>query len=330
MKRKQRLGVYISFLIFSFLFISDYLYAQQDPQYSLSSLNPVAYNPAVIGVNKAINASLQARTQWVGITGNPQLQYLNANTYAPPLHGGIGLEVMNNQQGVQRNTFIGAGYSYLVEGKKLRFAVGIKGGIIQSGLDGSKLRSPDGFYDESSINHNDNILPNTPVSVIAPDFSAGILFNTRVVTVSVSASHLLEPSMRFKGSLENLGIELSRNYFSYFSLDIGSKNKIAFKPSILLKSNLVENQAEVNLLAQFRKLFWLGVGYRILSADEPDAMIGIAGLNLNENFSVCYSYDYTLSVLNQASNGSHEVLVSYKLSLVRPANPGKIIFTPRF
>lgn len=330
MKVRQEIIFQFSIFISHLLFFTGNLYAQQDPQFSLFNLNPVAYNSAAIGANKAINVSLQARTQWIGITGNPLSQYLNVNTYAPPLHGGIGLEVMNNQQGVQRNTFIGAGYSYLMEGKKSRLAIGIKGGIIQSGLDGSKLRSPDGFYDENSINHNDNILPNTPVSVIAPDFSAGVLFNTRIVTVGVSASHLLEPSLHFKGSLENLGIEVTRNYFGYFSLDIGAKNKIAFKPSVLFKSNLVENQAEASVLAQFKKLFWLGAGYRELSSDEPDALIAIAGLNLNENILLCYSYDYTLSALNQVSNGSHEVLVSYKLSLTKPANPGKIIFTPRF
>lgn len=318
------------FLISLFHFICYTSVAQQDPQFSLFSLNPVAYNPAVTGINKSLNISLQGRTQWVNITGNPQAQFFNINSYASPLHGGIGLEVMNNLQGVQRNTFIGAEYSYLIEGRKSRFAIGAKGGIIQSGLDGSKLRSPDGFYYENTINHNDNILPNSSVTAIAPDFSAGVLFNTKTVTAGISASHLFEPSIHFKNSMGNLGIDVSRNYFGYLSFDIGMKNSVAFKPSVLFKSNLTEYQAEASFLAQFKKLFWAGVGYRGLSNTENDALIGIIGLNLNENLSVCYSYDYTLSSLNKVSNGSHEALLSYKLNLYRQAKPGKVIFTPRF
>ena len=40
-------------------------------------------------------------------------------------------------------------------------------------------------------------------------------------------------------------------------------------------------------------------------------------LQINENFHVGYGYDYTLSDLNNFSNGSHEIMVNYRVRIMR-------------
>lgn len=51
----------------------------------------------------------------------------------------------------------------------------------------------------------------------------------------------------------------------------------------------------------------LGMAYRY-----EDAISGLAGFHINENFFIGYSYDYTLSdFTNDYTKGSHEIILSY-------------------
>src|ERR1700743_2828121 len=104
--------------------VSSKSFAQQDPQLSQFSLDPVAYNPAFAGINKDLSAAIDARTQWVNITGHPVAEAFYINSFSTALHGGLGIDILNNQQGVQRNTFAGLDYAFIISGKKSLFSIG--------------------------------------------------------------------------------------------------------------------------------------------------------------------------------------------------------------
>ena len=89
-------------------------------------------------------------------------------------------------------------------------------------------------------------------------------------------------------------------------------------------------QAEGDLVIQYKNFIWFGAGYRGFNNQSMDAAIGTVGIRISENLSVGYSYDYTTSALGGAENGSHEVLLNYRVNLVKTAKPGKVIYTPRF
>jgi len=48
-----------------------------------------------------------------------------------------------------------------------------------------------------------------------------------------------------------------------------------------------------------------------------DSVIPMFELSLNENFHVGYAYDMTTSALNRYSNGSHEVMINYRVKIPR-------------
>lgn len=305
-------------------------FAQQLPQFAYGASNPEFYNPSVCGITKSIDVSLIGRTQWIGITGHPNAQAISLSSYVPSLSGGLGIFVLNNQQGVQRNTYTMLGYSFIAGKKNNRFGIGVRGGIIQSSIDGAKLRAPDGDYSGSIINHNDNLLPINTVSSIAPDFYVGIFYLNKFMNIGFAGSHLLQPALKFSAANGDLTANLERNILTSISFSINKNKDISFKPSAIVKYNFNELQTESSLLVGYKNLGWVGVGYRGFDSNAKDAAIGFLGINLNSDLSVGYAYEYSLSKLSTANDGSHELVIHYSTSLTKPAKPEKVIFTPRF
>jgi type IX secretion system PorP/SprF family membrane protein len=56
----------------------------------------------------------------------------------------------------------------------------------------------------------------------------------------------------------------------------------------------------------------IGVSYRL-----NDSVIGLFELQLNENFHVGYAYDLTSSDIRQYSNGTHEIMLNYRIKITR-------------
>ncbi len=306
------------------------IFSQQLPQFAYGAVNPEFYNPAVCGITKSIDVSLIGRTQWVNITGHPTAQAISFSSYVPSLSGGLGIFVLNNQQGVQRNTYSMLGYSFITGKKNNRFGFGFRGGIIQSSIDGSKLRAPDGDYSGSIINHNDNLLPVNTVSSIGPDFSVGIFYLNKFMNIGFAGSHVLQPALKYSAANGNLLINLERNILSSVTFTINKNKDFSFKPSAIVKYNFNELQTESSLLVGYKNLGWVGVGYRGFDSKAKDAVIGFLGINLSQDFSIGYAYEFSLSKLSSANDGSHELMIHYSTSLSKPAKPEKVIFTPRF
>lgn len=69
----------VSFVLFFLLICSPDSKAQQDFINGFYMYNPLAFNPAITGVNDELVISGIVREQWTGINGAPNTQYLNAH-----------------------------------------------------------------------------------------------------------------------------------------------------------------------------------------------------------------------------------------------------------
>jgi len=82
---------------------------------------------------------------------------------------------------------------------------------------------------------------------------------------------------------------------------------LAIRPSTLVKYSAntpVEADFNVNFL--IKNVLWLGGSYR-----TDDAVVAIAEFQINKKLRVGYSYDFTMSEMNNYSNGTHEVMIGY-------------------
>ena len=106
---------------------------------------------------------------------------------------------------------------------------------------------------------------------------------------------------------------------------------LLLKPYAQVKSDLVQTQAEIDALLYFKEKFFVGGGYRGFASASQDAVVIMAGLKLNENWTLAYAYDATLSVLKTVTTGSHEILLNYNFGKpIGKGVPPRIIYNPRF
>lgn len=306
--------------------------AQQPGQYSLYMLNKYAANVAYAGLDQSLSINGVFRKQWTGLTGSPNTQALNFHLPWYYLHGGMGAMIENEVIGPRRNTFALLSYNYwlpLSNGALLSFGAGA--GFQQQQLNGSELRSQGGQYDEpGNISHNDPLLPLGTVTGSAPRFDAGVYYQSEQFEFGLSVNQINSPKIKY--SFENsANIELNRNYLFIFAANFDLSSKLAFRPSLIAKSDLVETQAEISGVFHYNNQFFAGASFRGYSSHTIDAAVLIAGLKLNNRFTIAYAYDLSLSALRSVNQGSHEVVISYQLN--REIGKGKlppIIYNPRF
>ena len=306
------------------------LHSQQLGQYTMYMLNKYRNNSAYAGLDKSLSATGVYRAQWVGLKGSPIQQNVNVHLPVYLIKGGVGLNVENITYGAEQNLSATLSYAFHKPvGSDGILSLGLGGGIYQQSLDGSILRTPGGLYEENiPINHNDQLLTEGKASGITPIFNAGVYFQTERFEAGISAMNLIEPKINLDN---NINFQLKRHYFFTMAYNWDISNTLTLKPSIMIKSDIIETQMEISTIIQYNDNIFGGVAFRGYNQETIDAAAFLAGIKLSEKITLAYSYDLTLSSYNSVSNGSHEILINYNLNKVIGAGvPPRIIHNPRF
>lgn len=322
--------------IFTLLLISLFthqLLAQQATQYSMYMLNEHAFNPAYAGMEDYLSLTGVYRKQWVGLTGSPESQNINAHLPLYYLGGGLGVNVHNTQLGVHRNTGATLSYSqYLPVGENGKLGIGLSGGIVQQSFNGGDLRAPDGTYDEptNTFIHNDTQLPAGTVNALAPTMGAGVYFKSGDFEVGFSADNLLEANHSYTLNESDLDVQMKRHFYLVTSYRINLGNYLSLSPSIFAKADTEQLQTEVSAIITYNENVFLGASFRGYDMNSIDAIILMAGMNIGNGMRIGYAYDLTLSSLSTVNTGSHEITLNYTLNKkIGAGTPPNIIYNPR-
>jgi type IX secretion system PorP/SprF family membrane protein len=288
----------VLFLIF--ITFSVGIKAQQIPQYSQWFWHQFALNPAHAGIKQCEDVKTLFRTQWLGLEGAPNQGFL---TFAAPLKSkqkemysarhGIGGKFERDQLGGFTGNKISLSYAaHFNFTQDNRLSVGISAGMQQWIFDKSKITTltPDPAIPESG-------------SGILPEAVVGAWWNGKNYYVGMALSQLphskwvnIGYDSKFKmHTMLNGGIRYPIN--DNFTLLPGAIVRIP--PSRKMSMDL-------NLLVDFRNQFAFGLGFR-----NTDAIIAFFNVKFMEQFSVGYSFDYTLSSLTRNQFFSHEISLSF-------------------
>ncbi len=301
--------------------------AQHVMQNSLYMYDRYAFNPAFGGMESSLAANLQYRTQWAGLTGNPESYMLDTHMPFYLWQGAIGLELFNESLGAENQTAFLLSYNYIRETSAGLWSIGFRAGLSQKSLDGTKLRTPDGFYEGNIIDHQDINLPNGMVSGISPLMEAGLYFAGDYFEAGISMTGYYPVGIKLADDIHydpRPGFHFFGEYF------IESFDQISIYPVIYIKSDLIETQAELSVRAEWENLAALGIGYRGFGHNNLDALILSAGVRLSPKFFLYYAYDIGLSSLSSAHQGTHELLIRYNLGKIIGAGlPPRTIYNPR-
>lgn len=318
------------FFIFLMAIMFNQVFGQQWVQFTQDFRYDMYLNPAMSGANSSIHASASHRSQYVGLSNKAiSTQQLG---FATPLFSekfGVGLNVVNDQIGFQRYTLGNISLAYHQKIKSGSLSYGLSGGFVQLGLDGLLLRASDGNYASGTVVHNDQYLPDFRVGGMSPTLSAGLAYNNSRFTIGAGLQNLISPKISFESANSGTFTQINRTINAHSSYVIAI-NKIKLIPGVQYKTDLIKHQLQTNFLIDVKNIF-LGMAFRGYSGYNNDALAGIFGFKIKNNFSIGYSYDYNVSGLNNSNSGSHEISIRYeKLIKFNEKSLGNIMHNPRF
>ncbi len=307
--------------------------AQQKPHYTQYILNQYIINPALSGIENYTDIKLSHRHQWTGIDGSPVTTYFTIQapigkkdyrttatsfdmpgenprgkaywesyTTASPHHG-VGLQVINDVAGALTNQSILATYAYHIGlSPRTNLSLGFGAGISRWALDAAKLSFATTV---DPVLYSSNILNSTKF-----DMTAGAYLYSADYFIGLSAQQINPSRIDFSNAAITTAtgktvphIFLTGGYRFLLNEDLN------FIPSMMLKYvSPLPIQVELNGKLQYKDLVWGGLSYR-----HKDGVAAMAGLNVLNRFNIGYSYDYSISSLNNYSKGTHEIIIGFIL-----------------
>lgn len=290
-------------------------WSQQEAMFTQYMFNGLAINPAYAGSHQTLEFTALAREQWTGLEGAPSTQTFTAHSPLKNRSIGLGLSIIHDKIGITSQFGVYGAYSYRIQfNNKGVLSMGLQAGFTQYQEDLTKLQG-------SIRDPNDPNFSQDQISKFMPNFGAGLYYYTKRFYMGLSAPHLVQ------NKLDNIETAYSearqkRHYFYTTGYVFDLSRSVKFKPNLLFK--VVEGaplEIDINANFLFQELLWLGVSYR--SFDSFDAIVQ---LNVTEQFSIGYAYDFaTTTELKRLHSGSHELMLNYR---VKP--PRRRMLTPRY
>ena len=294
--------------IFCFLFL--YIIAnlaaiaQQDPQFTFNKMTQLSVNPGFAGNDGMINGLILNRYQWVGIPGAPQtlLFSIGAATELLGVPSGVGLNILSDQLGFQKNISVGIDYAYRKKISLGDLAIGTSIGFYNIAFSGD-WKVPEG---ENWV-LDDNFVPKAG-SQLAFDVGLGVYLKSNDYYLGASVTHLNQASLVFQ---DQASTYLARHYYLSAGYNITLADPLfEIQPSVLFKTDMVSYQADMAIDLVYKKRYSAGLSYRV-----NDAVSVLLGFELANGMRIGYAYDIGTSALSRYGDGSHEFYVGYNFDL---------------
>lgn len=286
--------------IISCVFFTQLSFAQQLPQYSQWYMHQFAINPAHAGIKQCIDVHSLYRMQWVDFDGAPRSGFL---TLSIPLQNqrkrifgarhGTGFKFETDQFGPFSVTRLNLAYAlHLNFSQEDRLSLGVYGGAVQTGYDPDLVTTHD---PDPTVSQQSNIL--------SPDASFGAWFNSTNYYFGLTLRNLI-PSR-----WDDIG-EDSRHRF-HAAINGGYrwavKEDITLLPSAILRIPPKSPPSfDINLQADYKNVFALGVGFR-----AGDALNASAVFKIREQLAIAYTFDFTISDIQSVAKNTHELSIRF-------------------
>lgn len=327
--------------------ISWHFVQAQDPQYSQFYAAPLYLNPAFAGSAMAPRVNFNHRNQWPSLSANFVTSSISADMYFDKVKSGVGILLTNDRQFTNLTTTdIGAVYSYHLKiSDNLTAKLGVQGSYVTRGINfadytfGDQIASyiNSGYSNFPQIS-NDQILQsgnNTAPQLKYWDFSTGALVYSEQFWIGASVHHLNQPTQSFNNKDIRLPMKIGiqagyriplADYMIGNNLGDNIEREKSITPVIHYKRQGESDQLDVGAYLTYSPLV-LGVWYRGIplktytkndvSIVSHDAAVFLLGYR-QDNFSIGYSYDATISRLG-STGGAHELSLSYTFAdLIEP------------
>ncbi len=291
-------------------------YGQQDPLYLQYNFNLQTINPAYAGSWETPGFQLLGRHQWWGIEGAPRTYTFTFQTPTSGDNVALGFNLVSDQTGLEQRITLTLDYSYRLrinDHSFLRLGMKAGGSAYMNSLSsyrGYPGDPPDPLFIGSL---DENFLPNFGFGTFyyGERFYLGL-----AVPRTVKTSHKISYNNYFYASFDYDPLLYLHGGFVF---NWGSY--VRFKPTFLAVA-AKGVQPEVNLSANFllNEKVWLGANYQV-----HDSYGFILQWVFDKRLRLGYAMEFSLNELADYHDGTHEILVSYELGILR-----RIWSSPRY
>lgn len=219
----------------------------QDPEFSQFYSNKLYLNPAFAGISDNAGLTVHFRDQRIQSSSVSNVVNASYNQYFEPVKGGIGIQIINDNQGsfINKLQFDGIYTYYLQAGNELFFNAGIQASVFQKNKKLSGLTLP-GDFDVlgENLNTSRNYIYPDQKGQLNFDFSTGFVGYYKSSYFGLAVHHLTRPneldrSFSFVYADEDENFRLKRKYTFHYGTMIKIfkhglvKEKYSISPNIV-------------------------------------------------------------------------------------------------
>lgn len=136
------------------------------------------------------------------------------------------------------------------------------------------------------------------------DLGAGIYLYSQRLFIGISSDQITRDYVSF-GSGQSLEFDQHLHYFVIAGYKIQLSKDVTLTPATLVKvMTPAPLSVEGSLQIEYKEWLFAGISYR-----HQDALVGMIGMNISDNFKFGYSFDFGLSSMQSYSAGGHELIL---------------------
>ncbi len=302
----------------------------QDPIFSQHYANPLYLNPAFAGSKKCTRINLNYRNQPFPVFGTYSTYSFSADHYSQAVNGGIGLSLVHDSQGgLLEQSQAGIMYAWQSSlSRNWSLSLAFQASWLNYRINPSRLVFPD-----QMPGANGNTGSTAEPMLQQPnshnvDFSTGFLIFTHQFYSGIAVHHIGQPTL-----LNYEDQRLPAKFTLMAGYDFSKRQRRTHETSVKWSSNIViQSQSQYlrfnyGIYAQAEQLT-AGVWFRH-SVKHPNSLIFMVGLK-QVNYTIGYSYDYTLSGFSGKFGGAHEIGVLLNFNCAEPNMKYRILNCPTF
>jgi len=272
---------------------------QQDGVFSNQLFSMQEFNPAYAGVRGVLSGTIMHRSQWVGMDGAPNSQFIAVNSPMPFYDMSGGFSISSDRIGPLSNTSLA-----LDAGHLLRFS---ESSFLRYGVKLSGLFSNANFGELNLNDADDALFAANMRGKMAVNVGFGALFNYDDYYVGISSPRMAnrkfnatnQPGM----SILQTQRQICVNGGAYFEIT----PEIMLRPALLMRiTSGAPVSMDLTATAVYKEIFWLGLLGRL-----GDALGVSVGGNLTDQIQLGYAFDASIGGVNGYT--SHEVVLRYDM-----------------
>lgn len=277
-------------------------YAQQIPLYSNYFFTPYVYNPALSGSDGVTSLTLLHRRQWSDVQGAPETSALALNGSLNEQKVGWSVYGFTDVTDIVQRMGMYGNYAYrlrLADNTTLSFGLGA--GYLRNDIDVSSVRVQDGAEPIISITNDrrGTFDLNTGINLQIADFSIGF-----------AVPQLIGSSIEYNTDYTTpVNYSLIRHYLANARYDFKfDGDKMVLSPNVMVRvAENVPFQLDAGVLFSMKEYGYIGAMFR-----SDYAVTTNIGLNLTDEITFGYAYDFSLNEFGPSLGTSHEFMLTYR------------------